>query len=175
MSVCHSTRTEDELNGQCRELLRYVAGYRGYRAKEWRRREDKRLRDEISRMLLGGSSRLEAIEKEAFLSGRRGSASALAESRRRLGEISQTMRSVSCGKTKFFEDDIVSAARLRDAQEADLELFRIADSIVRCVSKLEQSDLPPDEREFRTSYLVDFIDRLFVVYEGRQSVLAETW
>ena len=164
--------------GHRKELLRYVpgySGYSGYRLKDSRRREDKRLRVQVARMLHGGASRLEAVEKEAFLSGLRNAAASLAESRRRLAEISEFIRSVSPANSRFFEDDVLSTARLEGLHEADLEVFRLADSIVRCISKLEQPDIPPDEREFRTDYLVDFIDRLGLAYDGRQGMLAEGW
>lgn len=174
MSVRHLTLDREEMKG-CRELLRYVPGYRGYRLKELRKREDKRLRAEISQMLLNGESRLEAVEKEAFLSGLKSSAESLARSRRRLAEISEFIRSFSCGHSRFFDDDDISTVRLKGIQEADLEIFRLADSIVKCVSKLEQSDLPADEREFRSHYLVDFIDRLSLAYDGRQGILSEEW
>ena len=175
MSLCRAAYAEKELEGQCRELLRYVPGYRGYKVKEWRRREDKRLRAEISRMLFSGAARLELVEKEAFLSGSRGSASMLANSRRRLAEICEFLESASGVNSRFFEDDIVSAGRLMGVQEADLEIFRMADSIVKCISKLEQPDLPPDERESRTNYLVDFVDRICLACDGRQDMLSESW
>ncbi len=173
MFVCRAARDEEELEGQCRELLRYAPGYRGYRAKEWRRREDKRLRAEVSTMLFSGSNRLEGIEKEAYLSGLRTMAAAVAECRRRLAQISAFMRSEFGGSSKFFEIDIVSEATLRDMQAADLEIFRTADSIVKCISKLEQSDLALDERELRTNYLGDFIQRLSQAYDKREGALAE--
>jgi hypothetical protein len=175
MFTFNTSQNDSRLESQCRELLRYVPDYKGYKSKEWRRSQDKRLRAEISRKLSAGAIRLEAVEKEAFLSGIRASASMIAESRNRLNKISEFMRSVSCGNTHFFEDDILSAARLREVQDADLQIFRMTDSIVRCISKLEQPDLPPDERELRTSYLVDFIDRLCLAFNRRQDMLAGVW
>jgi hypothetical protein len=175
MSVCQTSSVGETAGGHCRELARYVPGYSGYRLKESRRREDKRLRDEVARMLHGGASRLEAVEKEAFLSGLRSAASSLAGSRRRLAETSEFIRSVSSANSRFFATDVLSASKLAGLQEADLEIFRLADSIVKCISKLEQSDIPPDERELRTNYLVDFIDRLGLAYDGRQGILADPW
>jgi hypothetical protein len=172
MSVFQTVHGEEEIEGQCRELLRYAPGYRGYKAKDWRRREDKRLRAEVSGMLFSGALRLEAVEKEAYLSGHRPLAAAIAECRRRLAHTSAFMRSDFGASSRFFEDDIISAVKLRDVQAADLEIFRMADSIVKCISKLERSDLPPDERELRTNYLVDFIHRLSHAYEKRQCELA---
>jgi hypothetical protein len=175
MSISHTANYGEALGRGDEELSRYVPGYSGYRQKESRRREDKRVRVEVARMLHGGASRLEAVEKEAFLSGLRISATSLSESRRRLEQISEFVRSVSPANSRFFADDILSAAKLARLQEADFEIFRLADSIVKCISKLEQSDIPPDEREFRTNYLADFIDRLGLAYDGRQGILAEGW
>jgi hypothetical protein len=175
MSIGQLSSGSKTAGRSCRELARYVPGYSGYRLKESRRREDKRLRGEVARMLHGGAARLEAVEKEAFLSGLSSAASSLARSRRRLDEISEFVRSVSPAHPRFFAIDVLSASKLAGLQEADLEIFRLADSIVKCISKLEQSDIPPDEREFRTNYLADFIDRLGLAYDGRQGLLAEGW
>jgi hypothetical protein len=175
MSVSQQARGRETAGGNGRELSLFAPGYSGYRLKESRKREDKRLRVEVARMLHGAASRLEAVEKEAFLSGRRNAAGALGESRKRLAEISEFVRSVSPTKSRFFADDVVSAAKLKGLQEADQEVFRLADSIVRCISKLEQPDIPPDEREFRTRYLVDFIDRLGLAYDSRHGILADGW
>lgn len=175
MSTSQSLQGGKVAWGHGGDLLNYVPGYGGYRLKESRKRDDKRLRVEIARMLQGGASRLEAVEKEAFLSGLRNAASSLADSRKRLAEISELVRSVSPTSPEFFENDVLPAAKLAGLQEADLELFRLADSIVKCISKLEQSDIPPDEREFRTDYLFDFVRRLGLACDGRRGILAEGW
>lgn len=175
MSVNQPSRGPESTGGHCRELSLYVPGYSGYRLKESRRQEDKRLRVEVARMLHAGAARLEAVEKEAFLSGLRNAASSLAQSRKRLANLSEFVRSVSPVNSRFFADDVLSAAQLEGLQEADLEIFRLTDSIVKCISKLEQPDLPPDEREYRTNYLVDFIYRLGLAYDSRQGILAESW
>jgi len=175
MSTNRLLQGREAPGGSRGDQLSYVPGYGGYRLKESRKRDDKRLRVEVARMLHGGASRLEAVEKEAFLSGLRNAASSLAESRRRLAEISELIRSVPPVNSKFFENDVLPASKLAGLLEADLDLFRLTDSIVKCISKLEQSDIPPDEREFRTNYLLDFIRRLGLACDGRQGILAEGW
>jgi len=165
----------EELEGYCRELVRYIPGYRGYKLKEWRKREDKRLRTEISRRLVRQASRLEPVEKEAYLSGQKGPAASLAESRRKLRNASDLVQFAPYGQSRFFEDDNVSLFKLRGLQEADLEVFQAADSIVRCISKLEQPDLPQDEREHRVHDLEDFIEKFYLAIDGREGILTEGW
>lgn len=169
------THRDQDLEGFCRELVRYIPGYRGYRSKEWRKREDKRLRTEISRRLVREASRLEAVEKDAYLAGLRSSADSLSESRRRLTETSDLVRFPPYGRSSFFEDEKVPVVRLVGLQEADLEIFQVADSIVRCISKLEQPDLPQDEREYRIRDLRDFIEKFCLAFEGREGILTEGW
>ena len=164
---------ERDVEGYWREIIQYVPGYQGYRQRKSRRSEDKRLRIEISRRLAREVWRLEAVEKDAFLSGLRSSAVALAEARARLREISDFAQSAPCSNPRFFEDKSPSSVRLRWLQEADLEMFRATDSIVRCISKLEQADLPLDERESRIHYLAGFIDRLCAAFDGREGIMAE--
>jgi len=170
MSVRHVAIDREELD-RCRELVRYVPGYCGYRLKELRRREDKRLRDEVARMLLNGAARLETVEKEAYLSGGRGAAAPLAESRKRLARLSERISSASC-RSGFFDKEDVSSASLKELMEADREVLRLADAIVKCVSKLEQNDIPDDEREFRSKYLADSVERLSLAYDARDGVLS---
>jgi hypothetical protein len=169
------THSDLDLEGFCREIVRYVPGYRGYKLKEWRKREDKRLRTELSRRLIREASRLEAVEKDAYLAGLKSSAESLADSRRRLMESSDFVRFAPYGHSSFFDDESVPIVRLKGLQEADLEIFQVADSIVRCISKLEQPDLPQDEREYRVQNLKDSIDNFSLAFDGREGILTEDW
>ena len=168
------TQGEQEHDAFCREIVRYVPGYRGYKLKEWRRREDKRLRTEISRRLVHGASRLEAVEKDAFLAGLKNACSSLADSRSRLMETSDRIRFGPYGRSRFFETDEVSGGRLKGLHEADLEIFQVTDSIVRCISKLEQPDLPQDEREYRVHDLTGFIERFCLAFDAREGIITES-
>jgi hypothetical protein len=173
--MSYATPRAREIEGFCRELVRYLPGYRGYKLKQSRKRDDKRLRTEISRRLLREASRLEAVEKDAYLAGLKISAATLAESRRKLLEASDVVRFAPYGDSRFFDDDSVPEIRLRGLQEADLELFQTAECIIRCISKLEQPDLPQDEREYRVRDLGDFVDKFCLAFEGREGILAEGW
>jgi len=156
------------------EIARYVPGYRGYKLKEWRKREDKRLRTELSRRLVHEASRLEAVEKDAFLAGLKSASASLADSRSKLMETSDRIRFAPYGRPGFFETEEVSGGRLKGLHEADLEILQITESIVRCISKLEQPDLPQDEREYRVRDLTDFIERFCLAFDAREGIITES-
>jgi len=151
---------------RCRELVRYVPGYCGYRLKELRRRLDKKLRCEVARMLLDSAARLEIVEKEAFLSGGSPAARPLSKARKRLVELSEKMRAAS-RRGRFFEREEIPTQCLKELMEADGELLRLADEVTKCVSKLERTDIPSDEKECRSRYLEDTIERLSAAYDAR--------
>ena len=150
------------------ELLRKVPGYSGYRDKENRRDEDKRIRESIANDVQNDVTRL--TQYNARLADAR-ELSHLSRMESLVGQIrllADRIRTASYGYGGIFTDREVDGAALDQLRQFDLALQREATSLSDKVGQLADS-MPPTEDDIRS--LSQEIDRLRLLFDTRSQVV----
>jgi hypothetical protein len=150
------------------ELLQKVPGYNGYRDKENRRDEDKRLRDSIANDVQNNVARL--TQYNANLSAAR-ELSHLSRVESLVGQLrllADRIRTASYGYGGIFTEREVDAAALDQLRQFDLALQREVTSLGEEVETLTSST-PPRDDDVRS--LSGEIDRLQLLFDTRTEVV----
>lgn len=162
------SKTTSKVEGRITGLLHRIPGYSGYRDKEDRRDEDKRLRDAIAAEIQEGVQRL--TQYNADLSAER-ELKSVGRIEKLVGQIrllADRVRTTSYGYGGIFTDREVDAAALDQLRQFDLSLQGEVTSLKEKIGALVSS-FPPQDDSVRS--LSDDIDRLNTLFSARTDVV----
>jgi hypothetical protein len=153
-----------------RDMLRRIPGYNGYRDKENRRDEDRRLRESIADAIMLSADQL--TQYNARLSADR-ELSSLSRVEALVGQIrllADRVRTASYGYGGIFTERSVDEAALDQLRQFDLALQREVQALGTAVSTLTASTPPSDAN---TIAVTDELGRLNLLFDSRTSVVDE--
>ncbi|HVL22989.1 MAG TPA: hypothetical protein VM450_02845 [Thermomicrobiales bacterium] len=153
-----------------RDMLGRIPGYNGYRDKENRRDEDRRLRESIADAIMISADQL--TQYNARLSANR-ELSSLSRVEAIVGQIrllADRVRTASYGYGGIFTERSVDEAALDQLRQFDLALQREVQALGAAVSTLTASTPPSDAN---TSAVTDELGRLNLLFDSRTSVVDE--
>ena len=153
-----------------RDMLGRIPGYNGYRDKENRRDEDRRLRESIADAIMLSADQL--TQYNARLSANR-ELSSLSRVEAIVGQIrllADRVRTASYGYGGIFTERSVDEAALDQLRQFDLALQREVQALGAAVSTLTASTPPSDAN---TSAVTDELGRLNLLFDSRTSVVDE--
>lgn len=153
-----------------RDMLGRIPGYNGYRDKENRRDEDRRLRESIADVIMLSADQL--TQYNARLSANR-ELSSLSRVEALVGQIrllADRVRTASYGYGGIFTERSVDEAALDQLRQFDLALQREVQALGAAVSTLTASTPPSDAN---TSAVTDELGRLNLLFDSRTSVVDE--
>ncbi|MCO5215094.1 MAG: hypothetical protein M9950_02925 [Thermomicrobiales bacterium] len=148
--------------------LNRVPGYKGYRDKEDRRDEDKRVREAVADAIVSSIDRLTAYN--ATLAAAR-SFDALTKLEAEVGQIrllADRIRHATYGYGGIFTEDSVDANALEQLRLFDAALLREADGLAAAVDSVTSTTPPGDEA---MAALTGERNRLTTLFNGRSSVV----
>ncbi len=148
--------------------LNKIPGYKGYKDKESRRDEDKKVRESVANAL---TAQIDVLTRyNGDLSAAR-DFEGLAAIEPAIGEIrllADRIRHASYGYGGIFSDNDIDAAAIEQLRLFDSALLREVESLGNVVSKLTASTPPSSEAR---SALVTEITRLTSLFDGRGAVV----
>jgi hypothetical protein len=156
------------LENRMNNLLHQVPGYSGYRDKENRRDEDKRLREAIANAVQASVERL--TQYNADLSAER-ELKAVGRIEKLIGQVrllADRIRTASYGYGGIFTEREVDGAALDQLRQFDLSLQQEVSSLQEKVATLVGSSPPQDDA---VRALSDDIDRLSMLFSARTDVV----
>lgn len=148
--------------------LNRVPGYKGYRDKEDRRDEDKRVREAVADAIVASIDRLTAYN--ATLAAAR-SFDALTKLEAEVGQIrllADRVRHATYGYGGIFTEDSVDANALEQLRLFDAALLREADGLSTAVDSVTATTPPGDDA---MAALTAERNRLTTLFNGRSSVV----
>lgn len=158
------SRAEDFIQG----MLNRVPGYQGYRDKEQRRDEDKKVRVAIADALTANVDTLTSYNAQLAKERAFEELASLESAVGQIRLLADRIRTTSYGYGGIFTDDGVDAAALEQLRQFDSAMLREVDALTREVQKLTAQSLP--DNEARTTMLEE-VARLNTLFNSRSSVV----
>lgn len=158
------SRAEDFIQG----MLNRVPGYQGYRDKEQRRDEDKKVRVAIADALTANVDTLTSYNAQLAKERAFEELASLESAVGQIRLLADRIRTTSYGYGGIFTDDSVDAAALEQLRQFDSAMLREVDALTREVQKLTAQSLP--DNEARTTMLEE-VARLNTLFNSRSSVV----
>lgn len=157
-----------DVEGRITNLLHEVPGYSGYRDKESRRDEDKRLRDAIALDVRNLVDTLTRYNSELAAERDFESLNRLEDVVNSLRLLGDRIRTASYGYGGIFADVDVNESALDQLRQFDLALERDVTNLEQELSTLTRS-MPPKDDDVRA--FGNEIERLQTVFDGRSEVI----
>lgn len=152
------------------DFLNRIPGYTGYRDKENRRDEDKRIREAIANEITAQVDRLNQYNAE--LSAQR-EFTHLSRMESLIGQVrllGDRIRTASYGYGGLFTEREVDATALDQLRQFDLSMEREVAGLARAVAGVT-STMPPDDDDVKA--LNDEVNRLQRLFDARTTVIDE--
>ena len=150
------------------ELLHRVPGYSGYRDKENRRDEDKRLRESIADDVQKGVDRLTQYNGDLSAARELSHISRMESLVGQIRLLADRIRTTSYGYGGIFTERDVDGAALDQLRQFDLALQDEVASLNDKIGELTRS-IPPEDDDVRA--LSQEIDRLSLLFDSRSQVV----
>lgn len=163
-------RKTGNLESRITSLLHKVPGYSGYRDKEDRRDEDKRVREVIAADLQGNVDRLTQYNADLAAERELSSISRLESVVGQVRLLADRIRTASYGYGGIFTERSVDEAVLDQLRQFDITLQNEAEGVTEKVNTLVGS-MPPREDDVRA--LVEELGRIGTLFDARTQVVDE--
>ncbi len=129
-------KMEDKESSRLFKLLKLIPGYSGYARREARREMDKKLRDEIARVLDGRRRKLDELVREASAAGMIRILNDIGRLQKRLERTADLIRHASYGESPFLALEKIGEEELEMLYGYDLDLKERADRLAEQLDAL---------------------------------------
>lgn len=157
--------------GQFRQLMARLPGFKGYIEKEARREADKMLRDDIARKLDVQRSGLEKLSARYAQESNFAAVSALERVRMRLQTVTDKIKTGAYGYAGFFDAATVNEAELDALYEFDNGLLQQVDKLAAGLQALPDQLTEQKDPATALTAVSAAIDELSTTWMKRQDVI----
>lgn len=151
--------------------LARIPGYNGYRDKESRRDEDRRVRDELATGYTGLAQRLTQAQATLARSGRLGDIGIVERLERSLRLFADRLRTASYGYAGLFSDRPIDARALDQLRQFDESLGEGVANLEPLVGRIETATLPAPELTATAAAATTLLDGLHRKFDARGQVV----
>lgn len=150
------------------KLLHKVPGYSGYRDKENRRDEDKRVREAVAKDVMNAANRLTQYNSDLSAARELGHISRMEDLVGRVRHLGDRINTASYGYGGIFTERSVDETALDQLRQFDLALQREVESLDAAITHLTGSMPPKDDAVRNVS---EELNRLNLLFDSRTEVV----